>query len=160
MNSFLICCVKLQHLKRLKQGVHPSWKWWTWPGIFFCPGIYYFQSFVLECLGFFLCSSPFFFHSHYSCILPQGILSCIFSACAFWPCPILLEICLFFRKIINMAKHNCTSNDDWLIEFEWVEKFSIAWTACCKLCHYTLDIFNMGRSAVTSHSKGKKHKDE
>ena len=41
-----------------------------------------------------------------------------------------------------MAKRNCTFNDDWLIEFEWVE-FS-----------------NMGTSALTSHSKGKKHKDK
>ena len=65
-----------------------------------------------------------------------------------------------FQKIINVAKRNCTFNDDWLIEFEWVEKGSSARTANCKLCHHTFDISNMGRSALTSHSKGKKHKDE
>ena len=59
-----------------------------------------------------------------------------------------------------MAKRNCTFNDDWLIEFEWVEKGSSARTAYCKLCHHTFDISNMGRSALTSHSKGKKHKDK
>ena len=58
-----------------------------------------------------------------------------------------------------MAKCNCTFNDDWLIEFEWVEKDASARAAYCKLCHHTFYISNMGRSALTSHSKEKKHKD-
>ena len=53
-----------------------------------------------------------------------------------------------FQKIINMAKRNCTFNNDWLIEFEWVEKSSSARTSYCKLCHHTFDISYMGRSAL------------
>ena len=60
----------------------------------------------------------------------------------------------------NMAKRNCTFNNDWLVEFEWVEKGSSARAAYCKLCHHTFDFSNMKRSVLTSHSKGKKHKDK
>ena len=60
----------------------------------------------------------------------------------------------------NVAKRNCTFNDDWLIEFECVEKGFSARTAYCKLCHHTFDISNMGRSVLTSHSKVKKYKDK
>ena len=59
-----------------------------------------------------------------------------------------------------MIKHNCTFNDDWLIEFEWVDKDPNAGTVYCKLCHHTFDVSNMGRRVVTSHSKGKKHKNK
>ena len=59
-----------------------------------------------------------------------------------------------------MAKRNCTFNDGCLIEFEWVEKGPNAQTAYCKLFHHKFDISNMGRSMVTSHSEGKKHKDK
>ena len=52
-----------------------------------------------------------------------------------------------------MAKRNCTFNDDWLIEFEWVEKGPNAGTVYCQLFHLTFDISNMERSAVTNHSK-------
>ena len=65
-----------------------------------------------------------------------------------------------FQKIINTAKRNCTFNNDWLIAFEWVEKGSSARTAYFKLCHQTFDVSNMGRSALTTHLKGKKHKDK
>ena len=47
-----------------------------------------------------------------------------------------------------------------MTEFEWVEKCSSARTAYCKIFHYTFHFFNMGRSALTSNSKGKKHKDK
>ena len=60
----------------------------------------------------------------------------------------------------NIAQRNCTFNDAWLIEFEWVEKGTSARTAYYKLCHHTFEISNMGRSALTSHLKGKKHKDK
>ena len=59
-----------------------------------------------------------------------------------------------------MAKRNCTFNDNWLIEFECVEKGPNAQTVYCKLYHHTFDISNMGRSVITNHSKGKKHKDK
>ena len=59
-----------------------------------------------------------------------------------------------------MAKDSCTFNDAWVIEFEWVEKGTSARTAYCKLCHHTFEISNMGRSALTSHSKRKKHKNK
>ena len=72
----------------------------------------------------------------------------------------MLSIFLFFRRIISIAKHKCTFNDDWLIEFEWVEKGSNARTAYCKLCHHTFDISNNGRSVVTSHSNRKNSKDK
>ena len=50
------------------------------------------------------------------------------------------------QKMINMAKRNCTLNNDWLIEFEWVERGSNAQrTAYCKLFHHTFDISNMGK---------------
>ena len=58
-----------------------------------------------------------------------------------------------FQKIINMAKHNCIFNDDWLIEFEWVKKGFYALTL-----NHAFDISHLERSALTSHSKGKKHK--
>ena len=60
-----------------------------------------------------------------------------------------------FQKIISIRKSNCTFNDDWLIEFEWVEKGSNARTVYFKLCHHTFDISNMGRSVVTAYSKGR-----
>ena len=47
-----------------------------------------------------------------------------------------------------------------MTEFEWVEKCSSARIAYCKICHYTFHFSNMGRSALTSNSKGKKHKDK
>ena len=72
----------------------------------------------------------------------------------------LLFFFSLFQKIINMAKRNCTFNDDWLIEFEWVEKGPNAGTVYCQLFHLTFDISNMERSAVTNHSKGKKHKNK
>ena len=59
-----------------------------------------------------------------------------------------------------MVKRNCTFKDDWLIEFEWVEIDPNAGTVYCQLCHFTFDISNMERSAVTNHSKGKKHKNK
>ena len=59
-----------------------------------------------------------------------------------------------------MTKRNGTFNDDWLIEFEWVEKGPNAGTVYCQLFHLTFDISNMERSAVTNHSKGKKHKNK
>ena len=59
-----------------------------------------------------------------------------------------------------MAKGNCTFNDDWLIEFKWIEKGSSGRTAYCELCHHTFDISNMGRSVLTSHSKVEKYKDK
>ena len=63
-----------------------------------------------------------------------------------------------FQKIVNVAKCSCTVNNDSFIEFKCVEKGSNARTAYCKLCHHIFEISNIGRSAVTSHSKGKEYK--
>ena len=59
-----------------------------------------------------------------------------------------------------MTKCNCTFSDDQSIEFEWVEKGPNAQAAYCQLCHHTFDISDVGRSAATSHSEVKKHKDK
>ena len=59
-----------------------------------------------------------------------------------------------------MAKRNCTFNNDWMIECEWAEKGPNVRTAYYQLCLHTFDISNKGRSAVSSHSKGKKHKNK
>ena len=59
-----------------------------------------------------------------------------------------------------MPKRNYTFNDYWSTEFMWVEKSPNTATAYCQLRHHTFDICNMRRSAVTSHSKGKKQNDK
>ena len=146
----------------IEQGVNTSWKSWKWPGIFFCPkicpGVLLFQCFVFEMFWNFFCTiDQIFFHSHYFCILPLAIYL-VFSKFVYFdhiPCYHFFS----FQKIIDMAKYNCIFDHDWLIEFEWVEKGPNARTAYCYPCHHTCDISSMGRSAVTSHSKGKKHKD-
>ena len=62
-----------------------------------------------------------------------------------------------------MAKRKCTFNDDWLQikEFEsWLDKGPNCSVAYCKLCQQSFDVSNMGRSALSSHAKGKKHKEK
>ena len=62
-----------------------------------------------------------------------------------------------------MAKRCCSFNDDWLKEQEWslwLERGSNVKTAYCKLCNHSFDVSNMGKSAVASHAKGKKHKEK
>ena len=62
-----------------------------------------------------------------------------------------------------MAKRKCTFNDDWLRikEFEsWLDKGPNRSVAYCKLCQQSFDVSNMGRSALNSHAKGKKHKEK
>ena len=56
----------------------------------------------------------------------------------------------------------CHFKEAWLYEFElWVKKHPTGDTtkAYCSLCKATLDISSMGRTALTSHVKTKKHKD-
>ena len=115
------------------------------------------------CLGnvleFFSIVHQYFF-SHYFCIFFFSIFALYFlSLCILTTTPAIISFSLF-QEISNMAKCNCTFNDGCLIEFEWVEKGPNAGTAYCKLFHHKFDISNMGRSMVTSHSKGKKHKDK
>ena len=109
---------------------------------FFCKVHQYFFTVIIS-VFFSLAFLPFYFLS--LCILTTSRAIISFS---------------LFQKISNMAKRNCTFNDGCLIEFEWVEKGPNAQTAYCKLVHHKFDISNMGRSMVTSHSEGKKHKDK
>ena len=109
---------------------------------FFCKVHQYFFTVIIS-VFFSLAFLPFYFLS--LCILTTSRAIISFS---------------LFQKISNMAKRNCTFNDGCLIEFEWVEKGPNAQTAYCKLFHHKFDISNMGRSMVTSHSEGKKHKDK
>ena len=62
-----------------------------------------------------------------------------------------------------MAKRKCTFNNDWLRikEYEsWLDKGPNRSVAYCKLCQQSFDVCNMGRSALNSHAKGKKHKEK
>ena len=67
-------------------------------------------------------------------------------------CHVIIDFSLF-QKIVSMAKCNCTFNDNWLIEFECVEKGPNARTVYCKLYCHTFDISDMGRSVIINHSK-------
>ena len=117
------------------QRIWKTWKSWKWPGIFFY-------------------SSPIFFSQ-------SSFLYFVFSNFVLY----FIRLCILtithiinfslFQNIISIGKSNCTFNDDWLIEFEWVEKGSNARTVYFRLCHHTFDISNMGRSVVTVHSKGR-----
>ena len=150
----------------LCQGVHTSWKTWkSWkrPGIFFCPGIcpgiYYFQNFVLEISwNFFVQFTNFFSQSLFLYFAFSNFILYFLSLCILTTSHAIINFFSFSKN--NVAKRNCTFFNHWLIEFEWVEKGPSARTAYCQLYHHTFDISNMRRSTVISHSEGKKHKDK
>ena len=130
MNSFLICCIKLQHFKDLNRvSIHcgndghdleffsvlefTTFRVLSWNALdFFCAVHHFFSTVII----------PVFCLKEFCLAFSQLV--------HFDHVPYYYKF-VSFRKIINMAKHNCTSNDDWLIELEWVEKFSSARTACC-----------------------------
>lgn len=45
----------------------------------------------------------------------------------------------------------------WKQHFPWVEEGKLKWTAHCTWCNSSFSYDGMGRSALTSHAKGKKH---
>ena len=119
---------------------------------------YYFSVLSSKCSEiFFVQSIKSFFTVIISVFCLQQFILYFLSLCILTTSHVI--IFSLFQKIIDMAKYNCIFDHDWLIEFEWVEKGPNARTAYCYPCHHTCDISSMGRSAVTSHSKGKKHKD-
>ena len=59
-----------------------------------------------------------------------------------------------------MSKRSTSFNSNWLEldEFKpWLEKGINTKTARCSICRQSFDVSNMGKSAVVSHAKGKKH---
>ena len=57
-------------------------------------------------------------------------------------------------------KRKCIFNDDWMRDDhfkQWLQKGSDIHSAKCSLCYTTIDIASMGKSAIESHSTGKKH---
>ena len=59
-----------------------------------------------------------------------------------------------------MSKRSTSFNSNWLEldEFKpWLEKGINTRTARCSVCRQSFDVSNMGKSAVVSHAKGKKH---
>ena len=57
-------------------------------------------------------------------------------------------------------KRKCSFNDDWMRDDrfkQWLQKGPDIHSAKCSLCYTTFDIANMGKSAIESHSTGKKH---
>ena len=56
----------------------------------------------------------------------------------------------------------CVFQDKWLSDDMyriWICKEKCMNSAFCKLCQKSIDLSTMGKSALDSHAKGKKHKD-
>jgi hypothetical protein len=66
---------------------------------------------------------------------------------------------LYFRYI-TMPKNKCIFNSNWLSlpkYSQWLEPGKTIYVAKCRVCCQEFDISNMGKSALESHSTGKKH---
>ena len=72
----------------------------------------------------------------------------------------MLSIFSLFQKIINMAKRNFTFDNDWFIEFEWVEKGPMH--ELCIVNYVTVHLIFLISEELQSLAiqKGKKHKDK
>ena len=58
---------------------------------------------------------------------------------------------------------NCTFQDKWLEQPEfkpWLSRDKLVHNAYCRICSRSIDIRSMGRTALISHMKGKKHEDK
>ena len=78
------------------------------------------------------------------------------------PLYMVVVVLFSFRNNISMSKRLTLFNDDWLKQDEfklWLQKVNSK-TAKCTLCLQQFDISNMGKSAIKSHSKGKRHNEK
>ena len=76
--------------------------------------------------------------------------------------PLNLDFDIDSVELVIMVRGVCTFKHVWFTEStfkDWIEKIPInERSARCKLCKKTLDISSMGKTALTSHSEGAKHK--
>lgn len=66
----------------------------------------------------------------------------------------------FDISFFTMSKSQTTFQMSWKIEFPWVEQDKKPFYATCKICKgKSFSFKSMGRSALKSHARSKKHKD-
>ena len=56
---------------------------------------------------------------------------------------------------------SCKFQQDWLsapMFKDWIQRYENNYKASCKVCQKAIDLSNMGRGALVSHSKGKGYK--
>ncbi|XP_043468991.1 uncharacterized protein LOC122503272 [Leptopilina heterotoma] len=58
-----------------------------------------------------------------------------------------------------MSRSQTVFQATWKVEFPWVEQDKRPFYALCTMCNKSFTFESMGRSALTSHTKSKKHKD-